>query len=113
MAPGGSHAHSVETETDLGGDTIEGLKVTGTRETYRTPAGANGNDRELMETIESWFSPKLKVLMLIKRNEVTQNQVIRLTHISTAEPDAGLFAIPDGYTIVDEKAPVTVTVTQP
>lgn len=64
------------------------------------------------ETIESWFSPTLKTLILIKRNETAENSVTRLTHISTDEPDPDLLKIPDGYAIVDEKAPVTITITR-
>ncbi len=106
------HPHSIESEKDLGESSIEGLKATGTIQTYRTPAGANGNDKAVEETIERWFSPTLKMLILIKRNETAENSVTRLTHISTDEPDPDLLKIPDGYAIVDEKAPVTITITR-
>lgn len=102
-----------ESETELGEGTMEGLKVTGTLQTYRTAAGAGGNDRELTESTESWYSPDLRVIVLAKQDSETQRSVTRLTHISTMEPDPALFAIPDGYTVIDEKAPVTISVTQP
>ena len=108
-----THPHSVESDEDLGEDTIAGVTATGWLHTYRTPAGANGNDRELTETTESWYSPDLRIIVRAKFNTVTQTSGWQLTNISTAEPNPALFEIPAGYTVVDEKALVTITVTQP
>ncbi len=113
LVPPVNRPQSTESTSDLGEQVMEGLKVSGTLQTFRTPAGANNNDRELVETTESWYSPQLRVIVLGKTNTVTQNSVIRLTHISTEEPDISLFEIPAGYTVVDEKGPVTIIVTQP
>ena len=108
---GNGHPHAVETSQDLGESTINGIKVEGTLETFRTPAGAIGNDRELTETTESWYSPELRVLVRAKFDMTTQKSEWELTNISTEEPDQTLFDIPAGYSIVDDKAPFTIDIT--
>lgn len=87
--------------------------MAGTLRTYRTPVGANGNDRELIETTESWYAPGLHVIVRAKVNSATQNLEWELTHLSRDEPDQSLFEIPKDYTVEDDKAAVTITVTQP
>ena len=113
VVPDTTHPHSIESDKDLGEDPIAGVKATGSLRTYRTPAGAIGNDRALTETTESWYSPDLRIIMSAKFNTVSQTSGWQLTNISTAEPNPALFEIPAGYTVVDEKALVTITVTQP
>jgi len=51
--------------------------------------------------------------MLEKIHSTTGDSVIRLTQFSQEEPDHSLFEIPAGYTVVDEKGPVAITVVQP
>jgi hypothetical protein len=113
VVPDSGHPDSVESDKDLGEETIGGVKATGYLRTYRIPAGARGNDREITETTESWYSPDLRIIVRAKFNTVTQTSGWQLTNMSTAEPDPALFEIPAGYTVVDEKALVTITVTQP
>jgi hypothetical protein len=107
------HPGSVESVRDLGKGTIAEVSVEGTLRTYRTPAGVQGNDRELTETTESWYSPDLRIIMRAKFDTVTQKSTSELTSVNRAEPDPALFKIPPGYTVVDDKAIVTIIVTQP
>jgi len=102
-----------ESTKNLGEDTMEGVPVSGELETWLTPRGADGNDREYTQSSESWYSTKLKLIMLEKTHSTTEDTVIRLTHFSQEEPDHSLFEIPASYTVVDEKGPVAITVTQP
>src|SRR3569833_2301170 len=102
-----------ESTKDLGEDTIEGVTVSGELESWRTPAGADGNDRDYTQSSESWYSTKLKLILLEKTHSTTGDSVTRLTHFSQEEPDHSLFEIPAGYTVLDEKGPVAITVTQP
>jgi hypothetical protein len=109
-----SMTHGVkESRQDLGENTIEGVAVSGELESWRTPAGVAGNDREYTQSSESWYSTKLKLILLEKTHSITDDTVIRLTHFSQEEPDHSLFEIPAGYTVVDEKGPVGITVIQP
>ena len=100
-------------EKDLGEDSLEGVPVSGELRTWRTPAGIDGNDREYTQTSETWYSTKLKVIILEKTHGATEDTVIRLTRLSQEEPDHSLFEIPAGYTVVDEKGTVAITVVQP
>ena len=108
-----THPQSIESDKDLGEDTIDGLKVTGWLQTYRTPAGANGNNRELTETTESWYSPDLRIIARAKVNSVTQTSAWQLTNISTILNPTRHYLKPPPVTgtVVDEKAPVTIAVT--
>ena len=92
---------------------MEGVPVLGELRTWRTPAGADGNDREFTQSSESWYSTKVKLILLEKIHSTTDDTVIRLTHFSQAEPDHSLFEIPPGYTVVDEKGPIATRVIQP
>lgn len=78
------------------------------RRTRRTiPAGRIGNDRPIEITDERWESPDLKVLVLSRHHDPRTGDVeYRLTKITRAEPPAGLFMVPSGYTIVDPPVPI-------
>ncbi len=94
----------------LGEKNIEGLIVQGTRSTTTIPVGAQGNDRPLVSTSESWFSPELKTVVLSTSSDPRYGEsTTRLINISRAEPDAALFLPPAGYQVVDEKDSFTVT----
>jgi hypothetical protein len=112
FAPATPHGTKSST-SDLGEDTMEGIPVSGELCTWRTPAGAAGNDREFTQSSESWYSTKLKLILLEKIHSTTDDTVIRLTHVSQEEPDHSLFEIPPGYTVVDEKGPLRISVVQP
>lgn len=102
-----------ESTQDLGEATMDGVTVSGELEAWLTPQGADGNDREYTQSSESWYSTKLKLILLEKTHSTTEDTVIRLTHFSQEEPDHSLFEIPAGYSVVDEKGPVAITVIQP
>jgi hypothetical protein len=104
---------TIESRKDLGADTIEGVSASGELHTWRTPAGLDGNDHEYTQTEETWYSTKLRLVLLEKSHSITTDTVVRLTHLSQEEPDHSLFEIPAGYQVIDEKEPVRITVTQP
>jgi hypothetical protein len=81
---------------------IEGLMSTGATVTATIPAGAVGNDRDMVLTLERWESVDLKVIVL-SRNTDPRTGVLeyRLTNITRAEPPADLFRVPTGYRVVD------------
>jgi hypothetical protein len=97
------------TTEKLESQTIEGVLVEGMRNTMTWPVGAQGNDRPITRTEESWMSPELKVVILHQTNDPRSGeQTQKLTNIDRSEPDPSLFQPPPDYTIVDEKADFSI-----
>jgi hypothetical protein len=90
----------------LGSEMIEGVMAQGSRTTTTYPVGAEGNDRPIVVTQESWTSPELGVSLLWKISDPRSgDRTQKLTNISRTEPEAGLFQPPADYAIVDEAGP--------
>src|SRR5580658_5622219 len=62
VSPQVSKGMEPKTES-LGTTTIEGVQVTGTRNTSTIPAGTIGNDRDLNIIRETWYSSELKLVI--------------------------------------------------
>lgn len=93
----------------LGTQTMEGVTVEGRRVTTTIPIGMQGNDRPIVSTTETWTSPDLKVMVLMKNSDPRNGEnITRLTNITVGEPDPALFQSPADYTIVDEKGAFTI-----
>ncbi len=85
---------------DLGRSSMDGLDVTGTKETLTINAGAVGNDKPLVTTKEFWYSPDLLTNLAVTRNDPRQGlQSIHLSNVSRSEPDPQIFAVPSGFTV--------------
>jgi hypothetical protein len=101
------HAAPDTKSESLGAKTIDGLSVTGTKTTTTIPAGAIGNDKDLVITRETWYSPDLKLVVQSTQTDprfgVTNYS---LTNIQRSEPDPALFQVPAGYTV--DKIPLVV-----
>jgi hypothetical protein len=94
-----------QTVESLGPKTINGLTAEGTRTTRVIPAGAQGNDKPLTITHESWVSSDLKVeVMRVDTDPRNGATTMELTGISRDEPAAALFQAPAGFT-VNERTP--------
>ena len=90
---------------NLGSDVIEGLNVSGTRETVTVNPGVMGNERTLVSVNEFWYSDELQTNLLVSRTDPMEGkQVIRLSNLSLGQPDAHLFEIPIGYTVQDRRS---------
>jgi hypothetical protein len=86
------------TRENIGHDAIDGVEVTGTRETLQIAAGAVGNDRTLVTTRDFWYSPALQVNLKVTRNDPRIGaQVLQLVNLSLTEPDPKFFQIPSGF----------------
>jgi hypothetical protein len=84
----------------LGTKTIEGLQVTGTRNVSTIPAGTIGNDKDIVVTRETWYSPELKLVIQSTQDDPRFGDTIySLTNIQRSEPDEALFQIPAGYKV--------------
>lgn len=88
------------TTVSLGTQMVNGVSAQGTRTTRTIPAGAIGNEKPIVITVERWYSPDLRMNVLIKRSDPrTGDNVFQLTNIVRSEPDATLFQVPSDYTV--------------
>jgi hypothetical protein len=105
--PTGSYAKGTRSlaRESLGTDVIEGLNVIGTRETITVNAGVLGNAQPIISTRDFWYSEELQTNLAVTRHDPREGtQVIRLSNLSQAEPDAHLFEVPIGYSVRDLRA---------
>lgn len=104
--PGSAENNGAKPES-LGTKTIEGISVTGTKDTETIPAGTIGNDKALVITRETWYSPDLKLVIKSAQKDPRFGETsYSLTNIQRNEPDSTLFQVPAGYKV--EKVPVMV-----
>jgi hypothetical protein len=88
---------------DLGSRPMLGVLATGTKSTRTIPIGVEGNDRELSVTNESWISTELGFALLRETSDPrSKHSQMRVTSLQQSEPDASMFQVPAGYTIVDQ-----------
>ncbi len=97
--PGGCDV-CVEKSEPLGTKQIDGVRALGTRRTWTIPAGAIGNDRAIVTTEDTWYSPRLKLVLLSIRNDPRFGQTTyALKDLEFTNPPESLFQIPHGYKI--------------
>jgi len=90
---------NVTTES-LGNQNIEGIPVQGTRVIRIVPAGTVGNQQPIRVTMERWYSPDLKLNLLVKNADPMRGtNTTTLTNIRRDEPAASLFQVPADYTV--------------
>jgi hypothetical protein len=95
----GSEGKDQKTES-LGAKTIEGIQATGTRNTNTIPAGAIGNDKDVVITHETWYSPELKLVLLSTQDDPRFGQTTySLKNVQQGEPNKALFQVPAGYKV--------------
>ena len=99
---------TVKTE-ELGTNVVEGLLAQGHRTTITKDPGFDNGDELAEFSAEKWESVDLHVEILYKTDAIHSTDNIRkLTNVNRTEPDAALFHVPSGYTIVDETGPFRV-----
>jgi hypothetical protein len=97
---------SNETTEQLGTRMVEGVEAVGTRVKEVIPAGSIGNDKDLVSTRETWFSPDLKIVVSSIRNDPRFGEIrYTLTNLQVTEPNPSLFQPPAGYTVLHPRAP--------
>jgi len=96
---------------NLGMQTIAGLETIGTRETRLVETGMIGNDGPILEKREFWYSPKLGVNLITRREDprFSTQQNFEVSDLTLGEPDAKLFEVPGGYRIIDLRKPPEVS----
>jgi hypothetical protein len=83
---------------DLGEMMMEGFAVSGTRRAGVSAASAAKGALPTTVT-EAWFSPELRVDLLVTSQGLSTSRTTRLTNISLGEPDPNLFQIPADYAV--------------
>ncbi len=97
----------------LGTQVMEGVSAQGERQTRTIETGDIGNDRPIQIINERWYSPDLQVDVMTRRSDPRSGEeIMRLTNINRAEPDASLFQVPAGYQIVEGKTTPMLKVRQ-
>jgi hypothetical protein len=82
---------------------MEGVLVQGTRLTRTIPAAAMGNERPIVITTETWYSPDLKTLVMSKSDDPRIGETTyKLTNIQRSEPSPSLFQVPSDYTVKEQ-----------
>jgi len=90
---------------NLGQRTIEGLPVTGTRQTVSNVAGPRGSSRLVVSETEAWYSSDLSINLSVTRTDPQSGVVtLNVTDVVQGEPDSRWFSIPSEYTIKAGKA---------
>jgi hypothetical protein len=103
---GGAECGARETKTeDLGMRTIAGVEAHGTRTTRTIAPGDEGNDLPLVVMDEMWRSKEFGLVVLgITDDPRVGRKTFEVEELSSSEPDASVFAPPDGYKIVERNA---------
>jgi hypothetical protein len=89
---------------DLGQQRFAGVETTGTRDKVVYNPGVVGNDQIMTVEREFWYSSQLGFNLLSKRSDPRiGTQTFTVTNLTTSEPDANLFNLPDGFKVVDRR----------
>jgi hypothetical protein len=89
----------------LGRQSIEGVEAEGARTTVTIPAGEFDNERSFEITHEEWYSPELKMIVMMRHVDPRFGETtFRLTNVSRGEQDGALFVPPAGYKVINPAA---------
>jgi hypothetical protein len=106
LQPTGPFANGTRslTREDLGQNVIDGMSVTGSKETTTINPGVVGNEQALVSTREFWYSDAIHTNLAVTRIDPREGkQVIRLIDLNLAEPDPHTFDVPEGYVVLDQR----------
>jgi hypothetical protein len=96
--------HEAGKSESLGRQSMEGLTVEGTRETFTIEAGSIGNDRPIQVLTERWYSPDLQVVVSSRHTDPRSGEdTLRLTNVRRGEPGADRFQPSAAYKVIDRK----------
>jgi hypothetical protein len=86
----------------LGTQLIEGIQAEGTRSTRTVAAGAMGNDKAFDIVQETWYSPALQMVVMLKMSSPDRGDlVMKLANINQGEPARSLFEPPTDFTAAE------------
>ncbi|HEX4758866.1 MAG TPA: hypothetical protein VH308_12825 [Terracidiphilus sp.] len=92
------------TRENLGVDTIEGLPVQRSRETFTFFKEKIGNTKTILRVVDYWYSPALGVNVKVVRHDPRDgDQTLWLTNISATAADPSTFQVPADFRIYDRR----------
>jgi hypothetical protein len=95
-------AWSRQVTTSLGVKDIAGVKAAGLRLETVYPAGAEGNEKELVEVTETWRSGELgEVVYTHTVSPRFGERTVRIDNVRFGDVPASMFAIPADYAVKD------------
>jgi hypothetical protein len=87
---------------ELPPQTLMGVWTRGSKATRTLPAGVDGNSKELVTTIDSWYSPELRLaLTTIIDDPVKGLTKLEFKDLKRVEPAAASFQVPAGFVVRD------------
>lgn len=93
------------TRENLGVDTVEGLPVQRSRETFTFFKEKIGNTKTILRVVDYWYSPTLDVNVKVVRHDPRDgDQSLWLTNISTTAADPSTFQVPADFRINDRRS---------
>lgn len=88
---------------ELGNASMSGVPVQGIRYTIDVPAEKSGTGRTLVVKDEYWYSPDLRLNMMVVHDDPrTGQQIVTITDVKRNEPDSKLFDVPASFHVIDE-----------
>lgn len=100
----GTLRHETGKSESLGRQSMEGLTVEGTRETFTIEAGSIGNDRPIQVLSERWYSPDLQLVVSSRHTDPRSGEeTLRITNVRRGEPGADRFQPSAAYKLIDHK----------
>jgi hypothetical protein len=85
---------------DLGTRTINGVSAQGTRRVRTIAAGEEGNELPLDVADETWTSRQMGLMLMIVSDDPRKGRTTaEFDELTLGEPDAALFAAPEGYKV--------------
>ena len=92
------------TRENLGVDTLEGLQVQRSRETFTFFKQKIGNTKTILRVVDYWYSPELGVNLKVVRHDPRDgDQTLWLANISPTAADPSTFQVPPGYQVNDRR----------
>jgi hypothetical protein len=105
-APSQPSPFSSSEHKKLGVKEMQGLQVTGSTWEFITPAGSQGNDRDMKDGTEAWHSADLGMNLYFRSTSARfGDRITRVENLKFGPVPASLFALPDGYPIRDVVLP--------
>lgn len=94
------------TRENLGTVLMDGQEVLHTRETLTVFSETIGNTKNIIRTVDYWYSPTLSINVRVERHDPRDgDQTLWLTDLNLSAPDPGVFQIPSDYRVIDHLHP--------
>jgi hypothetical protein len=106
--PATTQGVTAETTENLAQQVVNGVTAQVVRTVMTIPKGQIGNDREIKVLTERWVSNDLQMLIKSNNSDPRFGETsYQLTGIVEREPEASLFQIPAGYSVVTSSLAAT------